>query len=256
MSYVLTDEDGNVVVIDGGWREDAEYLLAVLKEIAGREKPVVKGWFLTHAHSDHIEAFCELVQNHEDEFEVEKVYCNFPAEDFIAKNEPSELHTIQEYNALLPSLSEKVRLVRAGEKIVVGKMAFEILQVYDEAETNNAINNSSTIFRFWLNNKSVLFLGDAGIESGARLLKTYGKSLKSDFCQMAHHGQRGVEKAVYGAILPKACLWDTPDWLWENDAGKGYNTHVFKTVEVREWMQEMGVENHFCTKDGVSVIDF
>ena len=57
-----------------------------------------------------------------------------------------------------------------------------------------------------------------------------------------------------GAAAPKGCFWATPVWLWNNDAGKGYNTHSWKTVEVRGWMEELGVKTHFINKDGTCVV--
>ena len=106
------------------------------------------------------------------------------------------------------------------------------------------------VFRMTLGGQTVLFLGDMGIEAGRELVTLYGKTLHSDFVQMAHHGQEGVEKDVYEAIAPRACLWCTPKWLWNNDAGKGYNTHTWQTVIVRGWMEELGVKHHFVNKDG------
>ena len=88
------------------------------------------------------------------------------------------------------------------------------------------------------------------MEEGDALLALYGDGLQSDYCQMAHHGQNGVEKRVYDAIRPTGCFWCTPLWLWENDIGKGYNTHVWKTVTVRGWMDELGVTEHYVMKDG------
>ena len=254
MSYIVTDELGNVVVIDGGQAFNKEYLLATLQRITGLQTPVIRAWFLTHAHSDHIEAFVQAVED--DCIEIENLYYHFPKEEFIEKYENSELYTIKAFHKALPKFKGNVRILQSGEELRIGKMQFEILQVFSEAETNNAINNSSMIFRLSFNGKTVLFLGDVGIEAGNRLLTKYANRLKSDICQMAHHGQRGVSREVYEAILPSVCLWDTPDWLWENDAGKGYNTHVFLTVEVREWMQELGVETHYCTKDGTNVLYF
>ena len=60
---------------------------------------------------------------------------------------------------------------------------------------------------------------------------------------------------VYQAISPSACLWCTPDWLWNNDAGLGYNTHCFKTIEVQGWMEKLGVKTHYVTKDGDQTIE-
>lgn len=254
MSYILTDSLGNVVVIDGGQAFNKEYLLTTLQEITGKQKPVIQAWFLTHAHSDHIEVFVQAVE--EDCVCIENLYYHFPSEAFIEKYENSELYTIKAFHKALPRFKGRAHALNACERIKIGKMDFEILQVFDETEINNAINNSSMIFRLTFNGKTVLFLGDAGIEAGERLLKKYGTKLKSDICQMAHHGQRGVPREVYEAILPSVCLWDAPDWLWENDAGKGYNTHVFLTVEVRRWMQELGVKTHYCIKDGTNVLYF
>lgn len=252
MSYILTDSLGNVVVIDGGQAFNSEYLLKTLQEITGEQKPVIQAWFLTHAHSDHIEAFLRVVQNKS--AVIEKVYYRFPDETFIQENEPSEHYTIRAFNEAFASFAPYAHAVEAGERIRIGKMDFEILQIYDERERKNAINNASTIIRLSFNGKKILFLGDAGVEAGERLLQRYKTELKSDICQMAHHGQGGVAREVYEAIAPSVCLWDTPDWLWENDAGKGYNTHVFLTVEVRRWMQELGVQKHYCTKDGTNIL--
>ena len=252
MSYILTDSLGNVVVIDGGQAFNSEYLLKTLQEITGEQKPVIKAWFLTHAHSDHIEAFLRVVQS--ECAVIEKVYYRFPDEKFIQENEPSEHYTIRAFNEAFASFAHYAHAVEAGERIRIGKMDFEILQICDERERKNAINNASTIIRLFFNGKKILFLGDAGVEAGERLLQRYKTELKSDICQMAHHGQGGVAREVYEAIAPSVCLWDTPDWLWDNDAGKGYNTHVFLTVEVRRWMQELGVQKHYCTKDGTNIL--
>ena len=87
MSYILTDSLGNVVVIDGGQAFNSEYLLKTLQEITGDQKPVIKAWFLTHAHSDHIEAFLRVVES--GQAVIEKLYYRFPTEQFIEANEPS-----------------------------------------------------------------------------------------------------------------------------------------------------------------------
>ena len=59
-----------------------------------------------------------------------------------------------------------------------------------------------------------------------------------------------MAKTLYADIAPKICLWCTPQWLWDNDAGQGYNTHTWQTVIVRGWMEELGAQRHIVAKDG------
>ncbi len=73
--------------------------------------------------------------------------------------------------------------------------------------------------------------------------------------QIAHHGQNGVTKQFYEAVNPKGCLWGTPDWLWNNDIGQGYNTHSYKTIEVRGWMTELGVKEHYIMMNGTQILE-
>ena len=53
------------------------------------------------------------------------------------------------------------------------------------------------VFKLKVNNKSILFLGDTGEESSDKLVKEYGKKLKSDIVQVAHHGQQGATEELY-----------------------------------------------------------
>ena len=68
------------------------------------------------------------------------------------------------------------------------------------------------------------------------------EKLRQDVVQMAHHGQNGVDKEFYAHIMPKVCLYCTPDWLWENDNGGGRNSGPWKTLETRRWMEELGAD--------------
>ena len=87
----------------------------------------------------------------------------------------------------------------------------------------------------------MLFLGDVEAAGDAVMIEKYGKALKSDVVQMAHHGQNGVDRPVYEAIAPRFAFWTTPDWLWTNtidpaNPGKG----PWQTLTVRQWMEALG----------------
>ena len=67
---------------------------------------------------------------------------------------------------------------------------------------------------------------------------------------MSHHGQAGATKELYEAVKPTICLWPTQEWAWNNDNGNGENSGPWKTLETRNWMEELGVKQNYIEKDG------
>ena len=256
MSYVVKTSNDKTIVIDGGNIEDGEYLFNFLKDHCSG-KPIVDAWFFTHAHCDHINAFVDIMNRHAGELDVKAAYYNFPSEAAISEYKPSEITAFKSFNVVRNRDSSFFHLINSGDEFTYDGVSFKVLQIWDKNETFNLLNNSSSILLMKVENQKILFLGDAGVEAGNRLLNTYGPdNLKCDIVQMAHHGQAGVTKEVYKAINPKVCLWATPLWLWENDAGEGFDTHCFLTVRVRKWMEELGVKHHFIAKDGTCGIEW
>lgn len=259
-SFVVTTAEEKIIVIDGGYRDDAENLLAYLRDVSGKEIPHVDAWIFSHAHGDHIDAFIEIVEKHWGKLTVDKIYYNFPSAQFLCK-EPGYGKCILDFNRLLPIFADKIEIVYLDDEYDIGGAHIEFLYSPNGEiryrPNCGIINDTSLVFMLTLAGKKMLFLGDAEPLEGARLMALYkgtGK-LKADFVQMAHHGQGGVEKDVYEEIAPQACFWNAPGWLWNNDAGGGFNTHCFKTVIVRGWMEELGVTEHYVLKDGLQVIE-
>lgn len=62
MSFVIETDNNHIIVIDGGTREDAEYLHGYLQGMCGT-KPVIDMWILTHCHRDHTDAFYEIMRS-------------------------------------------------------------------------------------------------------------------------------------------------------------------------------------------------
>lgn len=257
MSFLIITENGKVIAIDGGNKQDTEYFHGYIEALLG-PKPHIDFWFLTHPHDDHTDVLYEMLRRFPEDFTVGKLIYSFPSFDFLDQYEKSCAHTVSELEELIPVLEAKgteICVAEKGEIYELDGVTFEILRTYDTAITPNADNNSSMVFRMDACGQSVLFTGDLGIEGGNQVLETVpADKLKVDFVQMAHHGQNGTARSFYEACAPKACLWATPIWLWNNDAGKGYNTHMWQTVIVRGWMEELGVKHHFANKDGTLVI--
>lgn len=258
-SIIITTEGGKVIAIDGGRRENADYMIEYLKEITGQAIPVVDAWFLTHAHNDHLPAFYEIVQNRSSEVVIGTVFYNLPSIQYYTRI-PEEVDedgaiTTKTFFEILPLIADRVCVASGGDVYEIGDAKFEILYSAETDIKVNVCNNASLVFKMTLGGKTVMFTGDCGVEAGLKILERYGDSgiLKCDICQMAHHGQEGCSREFYEAVSPTECLWCTPDWLWNNDRGNGFNTHFYKTVEVRGWMEEIGVKKNYVTMNGTQV---
>ncbi|MDP4132857.1 MAG: MBL fold metallo-hydrolase [Bacillota bacterium] len=251
MGYIFKDEDGHLVMVDGGTPSEASYVVRLLKSLGG-ENPVISGWFLTHPHSDHISVFKDIIKNHKD-IAIQNVYFNFPSSDFIRTYDPRDIACLEEFESLDIPTHHKIE---KGDRFSFGRINVEVLITFDPSVTQNASNNSSAAFMFTVNGKKVLIMGDLGIEGGRRLINAYSKEyLASDYLQLSHHGQNGAPEDVYKYLNPKACLWCTPLWLWENDMGKGPGTGPYATLKTRAWMDKLGVKEHYVMKDGTIEIN-
>ncbi len=254
MSYVIKTKQGSLIVIDGGTAGDALYLLKYLKALGqDANRPVVEAWFLTHLHSDHGDAFAEIMAKFKSVVTVRNVYAHLPSHAVLDRLTGREKQEAEKLEQVITSLPEgMLHVVHTGESIRVDDITFDILHEPDETVTHNVLNNSSLVFRMKVDGQRCLFTGDIGRETSTRLVQQYGAALKSDILQMAHHGQNGATREFYQAVNPKICLWPTPDWLWTNRDGNG----SYQTLEVRRWMQELKVERNIVSCFGTSYLVF
>ena len=242
-SFIITTEDGKVIAVDGGHYTDTEYFVQYLKAVTGSDKPHIDAWFLSHPHDDHCEVFLDVVENRS-EVSFDKVYANFPETAFYEDADEWAVQVLTDYYRLLPRFEGKTAELTEGDVFNVGAVKFTVFYTFNPEFKR--CNSASTIMRMDLGGTSVMFTGDAWIDSGNYVVEKYANSglLDCDICKMAHHGNDGVDRAFYEAVSPRICLWPTPSWVWENTNGN------LTTPEVRAWMDEIGVEKNYVAKDG------
>lgn len=251
-SYVFRTESGKVVVMDGGYEHEVPFLRGFLGAL-GNE---VEAWFISHPHPDHMEALNEILKAPQD-LRIKAVYHSRISEA-VMKAEPQCEAQCREFYARLAEQKDikVVDVQQPGLVLDFDGMQVKVLGVANEFVTN-PYNNSSMVMRVWDKSKSILFLGDAGVECGQKLLDgPFADHLDSDYVQMAHHGQNGCDENFYRAVKFRACLWSTPTWVWNNDQGKGFNTGILATVKTRNWMDSLGIkEHHVSCLEGLCRID-
>lgn len=248
-SFIITTEDGKVIVIDGGFRFETDYFIQYLKAVTGQRKPKIDAWFLSHPHTDHVELFNEVAEHRTCQVTFDKVLLHYlPAELYASRGEEEGLQMVSEFDRISKAFPEKVQILNTGDVFNIGKAKITVLYTADPSFIN--VNEHSVIFRMDLGDKSVMFTGDAEVEAGNKTVAQWADSglLKCDICKMAHHGQNGVDKNFYEAVAPEICLWPMPSWVWDNVNGN------LKTLEVRGWIDALGVKENYISKDSSQVL--
>jgi hypothetical protein len=238
--------------MDGGFPEEAFTLRGFIGAL-GNE---VEAWFLSHPHDDHMGALREILKQGTQDLRIKAIY-HSKITDKVIDAEPTEAEKTRDfYDRLSKCEAKVVDIQQAGEVFDFDGMKLKILSVATQL-TTNPYNNNSMIMRVWDKRKSLVFLGDAGVECGDLALKgPYSEDLNCDYLQMAHHGQNGCSEEFYRSIKFRACLWPTPMWVWNNDTGKGFDTANLQTVRTREWMDKIGIkEHHVSVRDGLWRLD-
>lgn len=246
MGYIIKTDNDKVIVIDGGTTEDTDNLINYINELGGK----VDYWFITHAHDDHAGAFSDVVTN--TNIEIESVCISLNSADWYNENEAERSDfSLGLINIIEKSrVSDSVIVPQINDVIEIDNINVEILKINSPEVLENAGNEQSMVFSLSTDETSILFLGDTAAVGSNWLIENQKDKLKCDIVQMSHHGQDGATKELYKIIEPEICLWPTPEWLWNNDNGGGYNSGNWKTLETREWMNELGVKKHYVSKDG------
>ena len=254
LGFVIVSE-GKTAVIDGGAFGDERQLKELLLKLGGH----VDAWFFTHPHHDHIGAFYKILKK-PDGISIDRIYHHFPSLNELKKYGSRHDGEIALWEGLYSKFdampSDTVQVVNAGDIIELGDVRISVLRVFNDEILANFVNNSSTVYRIDGEKASVLILGDLGSEGGDEVMaKCPREALLTDYTQMAHHGQGGVKREFYEYISPKCCIWPSPDWLWDNDDGEGFDTGPWQTVRTREWMDALGVTEHIIEKDGTQIFE-
>lgn len=248
-SYVIRTDEGKIVVMDGGVREEESYLRGFIGAL-GNE---VECWFVSHPHSDHVGALKRILDK-PSEIKIHQI-CQSTFSDELLSLEPDYENAAAYYKAAQKS-GIKITEAEPGMTFTYGNTHFKILGIKNEEITVNPYNNSCMIIKVWDSEKSILFLGDAGAEQGEKLLNgPYRNELDCDYIQMSHHGQQGVSMDFYRTVKFRACLWPTPTWVYNNDIGQGFNTHILKTIETRNTVEELGIKEQYFSFEGLTKIE-
>lgn len=218
MGYVVQLSDGSFIIYDGGYRHHAEHLWNTLVELNGSEKNIViKAWIITHAHGDHYPCFIGFAEKYADRVTLE----TFIMSPVNIEDTPDKYLNEKVFVDVERFDGAKILYAHTGMLFYYGDVGLEILFTADELYIDEApritglkglkgqkdLNCSSLVSRIYTDEKSCIFLGDAYNDEALRMLVYYGKYLKSDMCQMSHHGLENCALIVYRHIAAKTLFY-------------------------------------------------
>lgn len=185
-SELIQLANGEVMLIDGGNRGDADFLVKYIKSL---DIEKIDYLLATHPHEDHVGGLPEVVRA----FEIGKVYM------------PKKTANSRIFEALITEIKNK------NLKITEAKNGMTILEDRDTkisivapvGKGYEKINDYSIVNKLQYKNISLLFTGDAERDSELEILNT-DVDLKADILKVAHHGSDSSSSAEFlDRVKPK-----------------------------------------------------
>ena len=240
MGYVITLEDGRLIVFDGGFSAGTapadlwELLSKTNERITDKptsaDNPVhIAAWILTHSHSDHSTAFLSVLKRFGTMIRMDYMLGNFPSKTSVYRHSNSDIMdmskegAIEQYEQYVPGGFKFIK-VHAGQKFYLANVEIEVLTTYEDLNPARiyTTNDTNTVTRFTMRNTNeqgervgdpvtLLWLGDSNALQSRHMSAMYGNYLESDMVQLAHHGNTGCEKDLYTLVNAKV-LWFPVDY--------------------------------------------
>ncbi len=230
MCFIVRCCDGSFFIVDSGHyyqMNDNDRIHRFLRERTPKgEKIRIAGWYLTHAHSDHVSKFSDFLRYNTDDCEIEAVYYNFP-EAFPPEGAGWKkcggnlfIINIEKQLSELPGI-KKVKL-HTGQRFAVRNLNFTVLCTHEDVfpTDDDDFNNTSTVMMMEAEGTRVLFCGDASRTESAIMERRWGPLLKCDILQVAHHGHHGCSAAFYDLARADAALFSNTQIFFDLDLEK------------------------------------
>ncbi len=243
MGYIFRLHDGSFIIIDGGFNKDlgAKLLYDQLYELAiDKNNIVIAAWIMSHQHGDHIGTYRRFTERYANRgvIRLERVIYNMStSEEAAMVNEGTGGGTIvkdyiSRYSGAVSAIA------RPGQIQNIRNAKIEVLHTIDllrPASSFSGGNSFCIAVKITIEGQTYLFAGDSHTDMTASLVQNYGSYLKSDFCQVVHHGATGASTEFYKAVDPTVVIWPLGTWdyyPWRRY--ESYNQYLFESPNVKE----------------------
>lgn len=165
-AILIQSSEGKVVLIDGGYPDSR-----AMRYLTSRGITRIDLLILTHGHDDHVGGLAEILRT-------------LPVDRVVTHGYPFESPAYDYFLAALAESGAQHEVVRAGEKLRVGSLVFQVLS---PASINpDSENNNSVVTRLTVGDVSFLFTGDAQELAESWMVQS-GYPLQASILKVPHH---------------------------------------------------------------------
>ncbi len=217
LCYVIRLADGSFIIYDGAYTSTVKQLLEELQAQNGPGEVHIRAWIMTHSHNDHFSGFQSLARRmgtYLGKMDITLKLDHFimaplSDADALAMDVDGEFFASQVEACVEKFPGAKITYAHTGMSFDFANMTLEILHTAEELFIDGStgyFNDSTMVTRLRSNVEgspetlSMIFLGDAGKDVAERLMAYYGDGLKTDMCQISHHGVENFPLSAYEMI--------------------------------------------------------
>ena len=224
MIYTITDQEGNLAIVDGGYTQDADQMRSI---IAAHDNHV-STWIITHAHPDHCGAFTQIMGNDTDgAITVDRVITPKVNQKLYEKTATAvdDIDSYYAFEKVLGTMSNVVYPSEGDTYDILG-LKMTVLNTWDSAVeklSTDLLNAGSLVFRLDGRSTSMLFMADLISTQEMHVVNHYKDLLDATYVQVAHHGNHGCSTRIYQYMHPTGVFIDAPDVIIDADTYETYN---------------------------------
>lgn len=184
------------------------------------QKIVVNGWFISHAHTDHISKLIDFLKYNTDDVIIEGFYQNLIRADYETDSDNHEENEMAEkLFRILEEYPAPVYKLHSGMRFHIRNLTFDVLCTHEDIFPAHIddYNDSSCVITVTVNGSRVFIPGDAAVLSSAVLEARYKEALRSDVVQVSHHGHTGLSASCYSLIGADTAVFPVTRIMFEQD---------------------------------------
>ena len=223
--YTIEDENGNLIIIDGGYWWNADKLRALIRQHDNH----VTAWIVTSARNEHSGAFCTIAEDLQG-IQIDTIYTELISdEQFQQYKEKVDIHedaeTVECCIEIIRNMNQVIFVSENDEFDILG-LHFKVLHTWNE-ETNSLddwhILDGSMAITIEGKQQKMLFCSDLTSRSEYALIERHVNDLDADIVQMNNHGISSFSGQMYDLISPETAFFDCQSTEFAPDAAAAYS---------------------------------